>query len=50
MNEPKRMIHCWEPSEDRESVCLLEDGHEGPHQFTPGGDVQIAFLPVSGCE
>ena len=46
----KRVLHCWEPSEpdehgDRTGVCLLEDGHEGPHQFTPGDRVQVTFGP-----
>ena len=46
----KRVLHCWEPSEpdengDRTGVCLLEDGHEGPHQFTPGDQVQVTFGP-----
>ena len=52
----KRVLHCWEPSEpdehgDRTGVCLLEDGHEGPHQFTPGDQVQVTFAtPEDGPE
>lgn len=26
-------------------VCLLEDGHEGPHEFTAPGDVLVTFAP-----
>lgn len=48
MNAPKvslRVLHCWEPSTDdeRRGVCLLEDGHEGPHEFTLGDEIEITF-------
>lgn len=36
-------IHCWEGSEDGDATCLLRDGHDGPHRFTPDRDITIAF-------
>lgn len=26
-------------------ICLLEDGHRGPHEFTPAEDIVIRFAP-----
>ena len=27
--------HCGAPSEDRQSLCLLDKGHEGDHVMAP---------------
>jgi hypothetical protein len=24
-------------------TCLLEDGHAGPHEWTPDGDIKVEF-------
>ena len=29
--------------EDGNAICLLEDGHEGPHEFTPESDIAVEF-------
>lgn len=26
-------------------TCMLLDGHDGPHEFTPDGDIRITFAP-----
>ncbi len=25
------------------STCMLPDGHEGPHVWTPDGDIRVSF-------
>ncbi len=27
------------------AICLLPDGHTGPHEWAPMGEVEIAFVP-----
>lgn len=50
-----RIVHCWE--EYREETgefdgfwpvekaysCLLENGHDGPHEFTADSDIMVHF-------
>jgi hypothetical protein len=31
--------------EEYGATCLLDDGHEGPHEWTPDKDIRIAFAP-----
>lgn len=59
MSEEKRVLHCWadrgeiEP-EWRQNVylvndaepgytCMLEDGHEGPHEWTSDREIGVSF-------
>ena len=35
--------HCWAECEEGEATCLLEDGHEGPHEWTPDNEIMITF-------
>lgn len=32
-------------SEDGASTCMLERGHDGPHEWTPDGEILITFAP-----
>ena len=34
-------IHCWE--DGGHSTCLLADGHDGPHEFTPDSEIVVRF-------
>ena len=34
-----RVVHCWEDG-DR-STCMLPDGHDGPHEFTPDDQIVV---------
>ena len=53
-------IHCWASQEDEYEfgtdewaeafnrgfgICMLPDGHDGPHVFTPPEDIAISFAP-----
>jgi hypothetical protein len=29
--------------EELSATCLLPDGHDGPHEFTPDKDIEIRF-------
>lgn len=39
------MVNCWEESGEypNTSTCMLLDGHDGPHEFTPDSDITIGF-------
>jgi len=45
MNEP--ILHCWEdgPRDERDvgSTCMLPDGHDGPHEWTPDDEITVRF-------
>lgn len=44
-----RVVHCWEegPREPDLSgtTCMLEDGHDGPHDFVRDSEIMIRFKP-----
>ena len=55
----ERVLHCWEDGprtgESWESVgvgstCMLADGHEGPHVFTPDDQITVSFMAESADE
>lgn len=39
--------HCWESgpetADGMSTTCMLDDGHEGEHQWTPDDQIRIAF-------
>jgi hypothetical protein len=52
-------VSCWEdhaeygPPDDgsgwpsvKRSTCLLPDGHDGPHKFTPDSEIVVRFIRV----
>jgi hypothetical protein len=45
------VIHCWEdrrltdPHEEP-ATCLLEDGHQGEHEWTPDSEIVLSFGPT----
>ena len=40
----EKLIHCWEDGgEEIGSTCLLPDGHDGPHEFTPDSEIMVTF-------
>lgn len=55
----KRMLHCWKGNDEdvefgseawaqaflEPATCMLEEGHAGPHEFTPDKAIGIAFAP-----
>lgn len=44
----EHVVHCWEDArlpDDSGSTCLLLDGHEGPHAFTPDDEITLQFVP-----
>ncbi|HEY7822155.1 MAG TPA: hypothetical protein VIG24_04955 [Acidimicrobiia bacterium] len=44
---PRRVLHCWFDFEDGHT-CLLEDGHDGPHEQVPDSDISVTF--TSGAD
>jgi hypothetical protein len=34
----------WAEAFNNPSTCMLPDGHAGPHQWTPDGEIEITFL------
>lgn len=51
-------VHCWagyleslefgseewvEAFDKGDATCLLPDGHEGPHEWTPDSDIMVRF-------
>jgi hypothetical protein len=36
---------CWE--DEGRSTCLLPDGHDGPHEFTPDTEIVVRFAVSS---
>lgn len=36
-------VHCWEGSVEGEGTCMLPDGHDGDHLFTPDDEILICF-------
>jgi hypothetical protein len=53
LREPIKAIrrHCWKygPSfkDGCSSTCMLEDGHEGPHEWTRDDQIFIRFSPLA---
>lgn len=48
---PAGRASCWEDMRDADGnghTCLLDDGHEGPHWFTPDADIVIHVSPREG--
>lgn len=45
-----RIVHCWadgpRTTDDVGTTCMLEDGHEGPHEWTRDDQISIRFAPV----
>lgn len=36
----------WCAAYDKPSAtCMLEDGHDGPHEFMPDSDIAVSFAP-----
>lgn len=31
--------------EDNDGTCMLPDGHDGEHEFTPDNEIGISFAP-----
>lgn len=55
-----KVLHCWQGENDENEIgsdewveiflrgggiCMLPDGHEGPHVFTPPDEITISFAP-----
>ena len=39
-------VNCWEDGADHGvpgTTCLLLDGHDGPHVFTPDSKITVGF-------
>lgn len=32
-----------------QATCLLEDGHSGPHEWTPDSEIVVSFAPVGAA-
>jgi hypothetical protein len=39
----KHVLFCWEDGPDSDSTCMLDDGHDGPHEFTPDSEIVVKF-------
>jgi hypothetical protein len=35
-------VRYWS-GEDGGATCILEDGHDGPHEWTPDGEISVEF-------
>jgi hypothetical protein len=55
------MTHCWTSRleccewgsdewfrtlDEEPATCLLAEGHEGPHEWTPDEEIVVEFVPV----
>ena len=55
----RHVIHCWEDYrstldfggdewaatwETGNATCMLESGHEGPHEWTKDAEIRVRFL------
>lgn len=36
-------LHCWFDFEDGHT-CMLEDGHDGPHEPTADDEIVVTFV------
>ena len=40
-------VHCWEDYQDQDTgesfTCLLEDEHDGDHEWTNDKDITVKF-------
>jgi hypothetical protein len=50
VNPPGRVLHCWEDLRNvtdnwdlPNATCMLPDGHDGPHEWTPDSDIRVQF-------
>ena len=34
-------LHCWKDGGD--PTCMLAEGHDGPHRFTPDNEIMVAM-------
>lgn len=54
MSDEKRVLHCWEPGPETEdgctTTCMLEDGHDGPHEWTRDDAIGISFASAEKTE
>ncbi len=54
-------VHCWADYRDSlpfgsdawvesfntgNATCMLEDGHHGPHEWTPDEEIGVRFMPA----
>ena len=44
--EPYSPEWCASWRGERAASCMLEDGHDGPHCFTPDAAIVVRFEPV----
>lgn len=44
------VLHCWEGNEQNDATCLLLDGHEGAHDFTPDSEITVSFAPTTSAQ
>jgi hypothetical protein len=60
------MVHCWQGKrehtefgsqewhdtflDDGDGTCMLDDGHDGPHEFTPDSQIIVQFLDAPAPE
>jgi hypothetical protein len=46
---PQIHVHCWEDGprtdDDCGQTCMLEHGHDGPHEWTRDDEIVLAFRP-----
>ena len=58
-----REVHCWESWDEetgefdnvgyqltRGHTCLLLDGHQGDHEFTPDSEIVVQFAAAGGVD
>ena len=47
LGRPGAKVHCWENGPETEdgcgTTCMLEDGHEGEHQWTQDDQITVSF-------
>ncbi len=46
----ERILHCWEDGprteDDCGQTCMLEAGHDGPHEWTRDDGIELTFAPA----
>jgi len=38
------MKHCLEDDELGDCLCMLEEGHQGEHDFVPKSEIMVKFI------
>ncbi len=50
----KRVVHCWESGPEEpdgcSTTCMLQDGHDGDHEWVRDDHIAISFAPAPAVQ